>query len=43
VFAETDRKPPFFYDKVSPGMEILVTRPIGELASINSVYDVYAR
>lgn len=35
VFAETDRKPPFFYDKVSPGMEILVTRPIGELASIN--------
>ncbi len=35
VFAETDRKPPFFYDEVSPGMEILVTRPIGELASIN--------
>ncbi|MEM2301973.1 MAG: SelD-related putative sulfur metabolism protein [Sulfolobales archaeon] len=35
VFAETDRKPPFFYDHVSPGMELLVTRPIGELASIN--------
>jgi selenophosphate synthase len=35
VFAETDRKPPFFYDEVAPGMEVLVTRPIGELASIN--------
>ncbi len=35
VFAETDRKPPFFYDQVSPGMGVLVTRPIGELASIN--------
>lgn len=35
VFAETDRKPPFFFDRVEPGMELLVTRPIGELASIN--------
>lgn len=35
VVAETIRKPPFFYDMVEPGMEILVTRPIGELAVIN--------
>jgi len=35
VFAETDRRPPFFYERISPGMEVLVTRPIGELASIN--------
>jgi len=35
VFAEMRRKPPFFYDRVEPGMELLVTRPIGELAVVN--------
>lgn len=35
VFAETDKKPPIFHDQISPEMEILVTRPIGELAPIN--------
>jgi len=35
VFAETDRRPPFFYEGVSPGMEILVSRPMGGLAPIN--------
>ncbi len=35
VFAELRGKPPFFYDRVEPGMELLVTRPFGELAIIN--------
>ncbi|MEM4844926.1 MAG: SelD-related putative sulfur metabolism protein [Acidilobaceae archaeon] len=36
VFAELRRKPPFYYDRVEPGMEILVSRPYGELAAINA-------
>ncbi|MFN4046154.1 MAG: SelD-related putative sulfur metabolism protein, partial [Acidilobaceae archaeon] len=35
VFAELRGEPPFFYDKVEPGMELLATRPFGELAIIN--------
>ncbi len=35
VLAGMDRKPPFFYDRVEPGMKVIVTRPIGELAVIN--------
>ncbi|MDM7275335.1 MAG: SelD-related putative sulfur metabolism protein [Thermoprotei archaeon] len=35
VFAELRGKPPFFYDRVEPGMELLATRPFGELAIIN--------
>jgi selenophosphate synthase len=35
VFAETDRTPPMFYDRISPGMIILASRPFGELAPIN--------
>jgi selenophosphate synthase len=35
VLAGMERKPPFFYDRVEPGMEVMVTRPIGELSVIN--------
>jgi selenophosphate synthase len=35
VLAEMTRKPPFFYDRVEPGMRVMVTRPIGELAVVN--------
>jgi selenophosphate synthase len=35
VLAGMERKPPFFYDRVEPGMEVMVTRPIGELPVIN--------
>jgi len=35
VVAEMRRRPPFFYDRVEPGMKVMVTRPIGELAVIN--------
>ena len=35
VFAETDREPPTFYDRVAPGMEVMVTRPMGDLAPVN--------
>jgi len=35
VFAETDREPPTFYDRVAPGMEVMSTRPMGDLAPVN--------
>ena len=35
AFAELDKKPPFFFDEIDESMEIIVTRPIGELAIIN--------
>lgn len=35
VIGESDHELPTFYDKVDEGMEILVTRPVGELTPIN--------
>ncbi len=35
VMAETDREPPVFYQYVRPGMKIIASRPLGELATIN--------
>jgi len=31
----SDRKPPVFEDRVVPGMKLVITRPMGELAPIN--------
>jgi selenophosphate synthase len=31
----SDRKPPIFEDRVKPGMKLIITRPMGELAPIN--------
>lgn len=35
VIGETDHELPSFYDRVREGMEVLITRPMGELTPIN--------
>jgi len=35
VIGETDHEPPSFYGEVREGMQVLVTRPMGELTPIN--------
>ncbi len=35
VLVRSRRRPPFFFDEVSEGMEVLLTRPMGDLAPIN--------
>jgi selenophosphate synthase len=35
VMGYSDRKPPMFEDRVEPGMKLIITRPMGELAPIN--------
>ncbi|BBD72253.1 selenophosphate synthetase [Sulfodiicoccus acidiphilus] len=35
VVARMSKKPPFFFDQIKEGMEIMITRPMGDLAPIN--------
>ena len=35
VIGYSDRKPPIFEDRVTPGMKLIISRPMGELAPIN--------
>jgi len=35
VIGYSDKKPPIFEDRVVPGMKLIITRPMGELAPIN--------
>jgi len=35
AIGHSDKKPPMFEDRVKPGMKLVITRPMGELAPIN--------